>query len=103
MRPFNEDGKSLLQMMITEGYDTFVTRCAEGRHMTKEAIEKIAEGRVWTGETAKELGLVDELGGIDKALDIAVAKAGIEAIPLCLILRNKISCLPCLIRNRRIM
>ena len=75
MRPFNEDEKSLLQMMITEGYDTFVTRCAEGRHMTKEAIEKIAEGRVWTGETAKELGLVDELGGIDKALDIAVAKA----------------------------
>ena len=41
-------------------------------------IEKIAEGRVWTGETAKELGLVDELGGIDKALDIAVAKVGIE-------------------------
>ena len=78
MRPFNEDEKSLLQMMITEGYDTFVTRCAEGRHMTKEAIEKIAEGRVWTGETAKELGLVDELGGIDKALDIAVAKAGIK-------------------------
>ena len=62
-------------MMITQGYDTFVTRCAEGRHMTKEAIEKIAEGRVWTGETAKELGLVDELGGIDKALDIAVKKA----------------------------
>ena len=78
MRPFNEGEKSLLQMMITQGYDTFVGRCAEGRHMTKEAIEKIAEGRVWTGETAKELGLVDELGGIDKALDIAVAKAGIE-------------------------
>lgn len=78
MRPFNEGEKVLLQMMITQGYDTFVTRCADGRHMTKEAIEKIAEGRVWTGETAKELGLVDELGGIDKALDIAVAKAGIE-------------------------
>ena len=78
MRPFNKDERSLLQMMITEGYDTFVSRCAEGRHMTKEAIEKIAEGRVWTGETAKKLGLVDELGGIDKALDIAVAKAGIE-------------------------
>ncbi len=79
MRPFNEDEKALLQMMITEGYDTFVTRCAEGRHMTKEAIEMVAEGRVWTGETAKKLGLVDELGGIDKALDMAVAKAGIES------------------------
>ena len=60
MRPFNEDEKSLLQMMIAEGYDTFISRCAEGRHMTKEAIEKIAEGRVWTGETAQKLGLVDE-------------------------------------------
>lgn len=78
MRPFNEGEKALLQMMITQGYDTFVTRCADGRHMTKEAIEKIAEGRVWTGEAAKELGLVDVLGGIDTALDIAVAKAGIE-------------------------
>ena len=75
MRPFSEGEKALLQMMVAEGYDTFITRCAEGRHATKEAIEKIAEGRVWTGEAAKELGLVDELGGIDKALDIAIAKA----------------------------
>ena len=75
MRPFSEGEKALLQMMVAEGYDTFITRCAEGLHTTKEAIEKIAEGRVWTGEAAKELGLVDELGGIDKALDIAVAKA----------------------------
>ena len=78
MRPFNEDEKVLLQMMITEGYDTFVSRCAEGRHMKKEAIEKIAEGRVWTGEAAKKIGLVDVLGGIDKALDIAVKKAKID-------------------------
>lgn len=78
MRPFNQDEKTLMQMMITTGYDTFITRCAEGRSMTKEAIGKIAEGRVWTGEMAIELGLVDELGGIAKALDIAVAKAGID-------------------------
>lgn len=78
MHPFNNDEKALMQMMITEGYDTFLTRCAEGRHMTKEAIGKIAEGRVWTGETAKKLGLVDELGGIDKALDIAVKKANLN-------------------------
>ena len=78
MRPFNQDEKTLMQMMITQGYDTFVNRCAKGRHMSKEAIEKIAEGRVWTGEAAKELGLVDVLGGIDTALEIAVRKAGIE-------------------------
>lgn len=103
MRPFNEDEKSLLQMMITEGYDTFVTRCAEGRHMTKEAIEKIAEGRVWTGETAKELGLVDELGGIDKALDIAVAKVGIEGYTVVSYPEKQDFLSSCLIRNRRIM
>ncbi|MBB4045733.1 protease-4 [Bacteroides reticulotermitis] len=79
MRPFNNDEKVLLQMMIAQGYDTFVSRCAEGRGMTKEGIEKIAEGRVWTGEAAKELGLVDVLGGIDKALEIAVGKAGIDS------------------------
>lgn len=78
MRPFNEDEKTLMQMMITQGYDTFVSRCAEGRNITKEAIEKVAEGRVRTGEAAKKLGLVDELGGIDTALEIAVKKAGIE-------------------------
>lgn len=82
MRPVNEDEKSLLQMMIAQGYDTFISRCAEGRQMSKEAIERIAEGRVWTGETAKELGLVDELGGIDKALEIAVSKAGVEGYTL---------------------
>lgn len=77
-RPFNEDEKGLMQMMITRGYNTFVGRCAEGRHMKKEAIEKIAEGRVWTGETAKKIGLVDVLGGIDKALEIALKKAKID-------------------------
>ena len=76
MRPFNQDEKALIQMSVAQSYDTFISRCAEGRHMTKEAIEKVGEGRVWTGEMAKELGLVDVLGGID--LEIAVSIAGIE-------------------------
>lgn len=78
MRPVNGDERALLQMMISQGYDLFVSRCAEGRHMTKESIEKIAEGRVWTGEMAKGIGLVDELGGIDKALEIAARKAELK-------------------------
>lgn len=78
MRPFNQDEKALIQMSVAQSYDTFISRCAEGRHMTKEAIEKVGEGRVWTGEMAKELGLVDVLGGIDTALEIAVKKAEIE-------------------------
>ena len=78
MRGMNTDEQTLLQMYINQGYDLFVSRCAEGRKMSKNEIEKIAEGRVWTGEAAKKIGLVDLLGGIDKALEIAVKKAKVE-------------------------
>lgn len=78
-RPFNAAESEIMQNYINNGYKLFVKRCADGREMTTEAIEKIAEGRVWTGATAKELGLVDELGGLDKALEIAAGKAGVEA------------------------
>jgi protease-4 len=78
-RPFNEGEKEIMQHYINNGYELFVKRCADGRGMSTEAIKKIAEGRVWTGEAAKELGLVDELGGLDKALEIAVQKAGVES------------------------
>ena len=78
MRGMNTDEQTLLQMYINQGYDLFVSRCAEGRKMSKNEIEKIAEGRVWTGEAAKKIGLVDILGGIDKALEIAVKKAKVE-------------------------
>lgn len=77
-RPLNEREKAVMQNYINRGYATFVKRCADGRHMTTEAIEKIAEGRVWTGERAKELGLVDVIGGLDTAIDIAAKAAGIK-------------------------
>lgn len=77
-RALNNDEKTLFQMMINDGYDLFITRCAEGRDMTKEELSKYAEGRIWTGTIAKEIGLVDELGGIDRALKIAVEKAEID-------------------------
>ncbi len=70
--------KALMQTYINRGYSLFLKRCADGRGMSTEAIGKIAEGRVWTGATAKELGLVDELGGLDKAIEIAAAKANIS-------------------------
>ena len=78
-RPFNASEKEIMQNYINNGYKLFVKRCADGRGMSVEAIEKIAEGRVWTGEAAKELGLVDELGGLNKALEIAAQKANVEA------------------------
>ena len=78
-RPMNDGEKGLLQMYINKGYDLFLTRCSDGRGISKEELDKIAQGRVWTGSKAKELGLVDELGGIDRALEIAIAKAGVDA------------------------
>ena len=81
-RPFNSDERAAMQNYINNGYKLFVKRCADGRGMGVEAIEKIAEGRVWTGATAKELGLVDELGGLDKAIEIAAQKAEVEAYSL---------------------
>jgi protease IV len=78
MRGMNTDEQALMQMMINQGYDLFLTRCAEGRKMTKAKMEKIAEGRVWTGAKAKQIGLVDELGGINKAIEIAVKKAKVD-------------------------
>ena len=78
LRPFNTEERASMQAEINRGYDLFVTRCANGREMSKEAIAKIAEGRVWTGEMAKELGLVDELGGLDKAIKVAAEEAQID-------------------------
>lgn len=78
-RAMNDGEKALMQNMVNEGYELFVKRCAEGRGMTTDEIKKIAEGRVWTGATAKELGLVDELGGLDRALEMAIGKAGLDA------------------------
>ena len=73
MRPLNNDDKGLMQMMITRGYYLSVDRCSEGRNTTRVQIEKVAEGRILSGEMAKELGWVGELGGMYRTLDIAVA------------------------------
>ena len=78
VRPMTEGEKTLMQAYVERGYDLFLSRVAEGRGMTKEAVDQVGQGRVWTGVRAKELGLVDELGGLDRALEIAVARAGVE-------------------------
>lgn len=77
-RPFNEEEKALMQNMVNKGYELFTQRCADGRKMPIDEIKKIAEGRVWTGEMAKDLKLVDELGGIDQAIAVAAERAEIE-------------------------
>jgi len=59
-------------------YDAFVGHVAEGREMTSAAVEAVAQGRIWTGRQALENGLVDQLGGLDVALDLARQQAGLE-------------------------
>jgi len=81
-RPFNADERAIMQRYINQGYATFVKRCADGRSMSTSAIEAVAQGRVWTGEMAMELGLVDILGDIETAKEIAAEKAGIESYTL---------------------
>ncbi len=63
-------------------YDQFLTRVAEGRGMTKEAVNEIAQGRVWSGMDALEVGLVDEIGTIQDAIEIAAAEAGTDSYKL---------------------
>ena len=77
-RPYSADERAIMQGYINRGYATFIKRCADGRGMSTADIEAVAQGRVWTGEMAKELGLVDLLGDIELAKKIAAEKAGIE-------------------------
>ncbi len=74
-RPMREDEKALIQHSVEQIYDLFLTRCADGRGMTKADIDSIGQGRVWTGEQALARGLVDELGGLDTAIEVAAELA----------------------------
>ncbi len=74
-RPLNEAERKVIQNAIDRVYADFIKRVAEGRKLTEVQVDEIAQGRVWSGVDAKKIGLVDELGGIDKALEIAVSKA----------------------------
>lgn len=77
-RAMTPDEHRQMQQYIERGYELFTTRCAEGRGMSLEAIKKIAEGRVWDGQTALKIGLVDELGDLDDAIAWVAQKAGLE-------------------------
>ena len=81
-RPFSTEERAIMQRHISRGYATFIQRCADGRGMSTAEIEAVAQGRVWTGETAMELGLVDLLGDLEMAEQIAAEKAGIESYTL---------------------
>ena len=77
-RPFNETESALMQAHIEKGYDLFTRRVADGRGMAQDSVKMIAEGRVWTGEQALEIGLVDRLGDLNDAIQAAAEAASVE-------------------------
>lgn len=76
-QPLTADGRNKLRSDIEESYRSFVTKVAAARRRKFDAIEPLAQGRVWLGSQAKANGLIDELGGLDRALEIVKEKAKI--------------------------
>lgn len=77
-KPLTAEEMRILQTEVERVYNTFLNRVAEGRNMTVEEIDAIGQGRVWTGNQAKELGLVDEIGSLDRAIIAAANSANLE-------------------------
>jgi protease IV len=77
-RTMTDAEKNMIQNGVNKGYENFTAKAAKGRHMSIEKLKSIASGRVWTGTQGKENGLVDVLGGIDDAINIAAKKAKLK-------------------------
>jgi len=75
---FSESERAVVIDQMHDFYKDFVTKVAKGRNMTYEDVDRVAQGRVWTGTQALDIGLVDQLGGLDTALSIAREKAGLD-------------------------
>ncbi len=84
-RPLTDGMADIFQLSIERGYHDFISLVAENRNMTLEQVDKIAQGRVWSGVKAKELGLVDELGNLQSAIDAAAEIAGLDQFDTLLI------------------
>jgi len=77
-RPLSTFEKNKIQTSVKNIYTTFITHVGEGRNMSATAVDEIGQGRVWTGYDAKEIGLIDTYGGIEKAIEIAAYLAKLE-------------------------
>jgi protease-4 len=86
-RPLNPLLADALQLQIEKGYQRFVERVSQGRNMAPEAVEKVAQGRVWAAQTAKGLGLIDKFGGLEPAVESAAKLAKLEKYDLVVIER----------------
>jgi len=77
VRPWTEEQAAQFKALMQRTYDVFVDQVAAGRNMTHEEVDAVGRGRIWSGERAHQLGLVDELGGLDRAITLARESAGI--------------------------
>ncbi|MFP3944599.1 MAG: signal peptide peptidase SppA [Alphaproteobacteria bacterium] len=75
--PLDENAKAVIQLLVEDIYDKFLNLVAEARGMTRDQVHEIAQGRVWAGTTAKELGLIDTLGTLDEAVASAATRANL--------------------------
>lgn len=77
-RPLTAQEREIIQFGVEEIYDTFISHVAEGRNMTKEQVDEIGQGRVWSGANAIEIGLIDGFGGLNDAIALAAEAANLE-------------------------
>jgi protease-4 len=84
-RPLNPLLADALQLQIERGYRRFIEQVSQGRNMTPEAVEKVAQGRVWAAQTAKGLGLIDKFGGLTPAVESAAKLAKLEKYDLVVV------------------
>ena len=77
-RPLSNFERNKIQKSVEDIYSTFITHVSEGRNMSTEAVDEIGQGRIWTGYDAKDIGLIDTYGGLEKAIDIAAYLAKLE-------------------------
>src|SRR5262245_49891169 len=80
-RPMTPEERAVLQAVLDDMHDQFVTAVAEGRRLGKDKVKALADGRVYSGRMAKDLGLVDDLGGLDEAIRIAGQMGGVSGKP----------------------
>ena len=89
LRPMTDEEKKMISEMISDIYDDFIETVAENRNLSKEYVKELAEGRVYSGKKAKELGLVDEIGTKERAIKKAAELAGIEGKPSVVTYRKR--------------
>jgi protease-4 len=77
-RPLTNNERNIIQNSVENVYDTFISRVSKGRSISKEMVDDIGQGRVWTGRDALEIGLVDVLGGLEDAISIAEKMANLN-------------------------